>query len=336
MTIGYLYTGSKNDFGYNQAAAEAAAHFKTDPSLKIVEQENVPETSEVSSDTEDMIHQEDAKAIFATSYGFFKLTCDEAVKNPSVLFFHCSDGLYKAGTTPDNVGTYFAYMDECEYLSGVVAGHMTKSKKLGFIAAKEFPAIRRDVNAFELGAKSVDPSITTIFVTTGDWYLPKEEANAANSLIGQGVDVLTMHVDSPKAIIETAAKAKVYVCGYHSDGTTVAPDYYLTGAEWNWIVPETQLVAMAKSGKITNHTVIGGIKENFVKMSPYGSAVSDAAKKDADAVKAKMLSSEGFVIFKGPLMDNTGKTIYPAGEQHVTTDPVLAGMPYMVAGVIRK
>jgi basic membrane protein A len=334
MTVGFVYTGSEHDFGYNQAAAEAANQLKSDTSLKIVEQENVPETNDCAKAMESMIQEDGDKAIFSTSYGFYNpFTIDEAKKNPSVFFFHCG-GQYKPGETPENIATYFGYIDECEYLSGIVAGHATKSHKLGFIAAKPIPAVLRDINAFELGAQKADPSVTTTVIFTGDWFQPGKEAEATNSLVTQGCDVITMHVDSPKTIIETAAKAKVYVCGYHSDGTSVAPDYYLTGAEWNWIVPDTALIAMAKAGKITDHTLRGGLKEGYVKMSPYGPAVSADAKKDAEDIKAKFLSPEGYVIFKGPLKDNTGKEIYPAGETHIQTDPALEGMHYLVAGVI--
>ena len=332
MTVGFIYVGAKDDFGYNQSHAEAAAALKG-MGYNVVEQEKVEENDDVSKTMESMIQEDGATVIFPTSYGYFKpYVINEATKNPTIDFFHCG-GQYEDGKTPTNVATYFGYIDECEYLSGIVAGHATKSKKLGFIAAKAIPQVLRNINAFEMGAKTVDPSITTTVVFTGDWFQPTKEAESANSLITQGCDVLTMHVDSPKTIIQTAATAKVYVCGYHSDGSSIAPQYYLTGAEWNWITPVKQLVDMAKAGSITSHTIRGGLKEGFVKMGAYGPAVSVIAKADAEATKAKFLLGN-YVIFKGPLMDNTGKQIYPAGETHIQTDPALEGMHYLVAGVV--
>ena len=122
-------------------------------------------------------------------------------------------GLWDAQTHPANISTYFGYIDECEYLSGIVAAHTTKSKKVGFVAGKPIPQVRRNINAFALGARSVDPSIQSLVIFTGDWSLTVKEAEAASSLIDQGVDVLTCHVNSPKVVIETAERHGIFTCG---------------------------------------------------------------------------------------------------------------------------
>jgi basic membrane protein A len=220
-------------------------------------------------------------------------------------------------------------------LNGVVAGHASKSKKLGFIAAKPIPQVLRNLNAFTLGAQSVDPKITTQLIVTGDWSLPVKEAEAANSLIDQGVDVITMHVDSPKVIVETCERRGIFVCGYHADQAALAPKGYLTGAEWNWLTVYQMHVKDAMAEAPFKNFVRGGLKDGFVKMSPYGKAVSDAAKKKADGIKAQMMKGE-YVIFKGPLKDNTGKVVIPAGTSLKQTDPVLEQMNYLVEGVNGK
>jgi simple sugar transport system substrate-binding protein len=184
-----------------------------------------------------------------------------------------------------NVGSFFGYIEECEYL-GVVAGHMSKSKKLGFIAAKPIPQVLRNINAFTLGAQSVDPSITCHVIFTGDWSLPVKEAEAANSLIDQGCDVITCHVDGPKVIVETAEKRGIMTTGYHASQASLAPKGYLTGAEWNWATPYTEIVKAA-GGKPMINFLRGGLKDDFVKMSPYGAAVSAPAKKKADEIKRR-------------------------------------------------
>jgi len=217
----------------------------------------------------------------------------------------------------------------------VVAGHTSKSKKIGFIAAKPIPQVLRNINAFTLGARSVDPKITTQLVITGDWSLPVKEAEAANSMIDQGVDVITCHVDSPKVIVETAERRGIYVCGYHADQATLAPKGYLTGAEWNWLTPYTTHVKDAQAGKPLVNFLRGGLKEGFVKPSAYGKAVSEGARKKADSVKAQMLKGE-FVIFKGPIKDNTGKTVIDQGVAQKQTDVALEQMGYLVEGVIGK
>jgi simple sugar transport system substrate-binding protein len=160
-----------------------------------------------------------------------------------------------------------------------------------------------------------------------------KEAEATNSLADQGCDVFTMHVDGPKVVVETAAKRGKMVCGYHASQAKLAPNAYLTGAEWNWSTAYGVFIDAARSGKPHPNFVRGGLKEGFVKMSAYGPMVSDAAKKNADAIKARMLADK-FDIFVGPLKDNKGKEVIPAGKVYKQTDLALEGMNYLVEGVI--
>ena len=335
LVIGVIYVGPRDDYGYNQAQAQAAAAIKKMPGVTVVEQEKVPETTDVQKTMGSMIEQDGATLLFPTSFGYFDPhILRMAEKYPKVRFAHCG-GLWTEGKHPKNVGSYFGYIDECQYLNGVVAGHTSKSKKLGFIAAKPIPQVLRNINAFTLGARSVDPKITTTLIITGDWALPVKEAEAANSLIDQGVDVLTCHVDSPKVVVETAERRSIFVCGYHANQATLAPKGYLTGAEWNWLTPYTMHVKDAQAGKPLVNFLRGGLKDGFVKSSAYGPAVSDAARKKADAVKAQMTKGD-FVIFKGPIKDNTGKTVIDQGVAQKQTDVMLELMNYLVEGVIGK
>jgi simple sugar transport system substrate-binding protein len=151
----------------------------------------------------------------------------------------------------------------------------------------------------------------------------------------QGVDVFTMHVDSPKVIVETAARRGKFVCGYHANQSKLAPGAYLTGAEWNWIKAVTIMVEAAKSGKPHPNFVRGGLKDGFIKTSAYGSMVSEAARKNADNIKAQMIKGS-FDIFKGELKDNTGKTVIAKGAAFKQTAIELESMNYLVEGVIGK
>jgi basic membrane protein A len=335
IVVGVIYVGPRDDYGYNQAQAQAAAALKKMPGVTVVEQEKVPETLEVQKAMSSMIEQDGASLVFATSFGYFDPHMIKmAEKYPKVRFAHCG-GMWTEGKHPKNAGSYFGYIDECQYLNGVVAGYASKSKKIGFIAAKPIPQVLRNINAFAMGARSVDPKITCQLIITGDWSLPVKEAESANSMIDQGVDVITCHVDSPKVIIETAEKRGIFSCGYHANQAALAPKGYLTGAEWNWLTPYTEHVKDAMAGKPMNNFLRGGLKEGFVKTSPYGKAVPEAGRKSADAVKAKMMKDE-FVIFKGPLKDNTGKVVIAAGTSLKQQDVTLEGMNYLVAGVIGK
>jgi len=335
LVVGVIYVGPRDDYGYNQAQAQAAALIKKMPGVTVLEQEKVAETIDVQKVMGSMVEQDGATLIFPTSFGYFDPhVLAMAAKYPKVRFAHCG-GLWTQGKHPMNAGSYFGYIDECQYLNGVVAGHASKSKKIGFIAAKPIPQVLRNCNAFLMGARSVDPKITCQLIVTGDWALPVKEAEATNSMVDQGVDVVTCHVDSPKVVIETAEKRGIFSCGYHANQAALAPKGYLTGAEWNWLTPYTQHVKDAMSGAPFKNFVRGGLKEGFVKMSPYGKAVSDAARKKADGIHAAMMKGE-YVIFKGPLKDNTGKEIIAAGKSLKQTDPVLEQMNYLVEGVIGK
>lgn len=340
LVIGFIYVGAKDDYGYNQAHAEGAAGISKIPGVKIVEQASVPETTEVQEAMRSMIEQDGATVIFPTSFGYFDPHVIKVAKDyPKVQFLHCG-GLYVEGTHPKNVGTYFGYIDEAEYVAGIVAGLTSKSSKLGFIAAKPIPQVLRNINSFTLGARSVNPKITTQVVFTGDWALPVKEAEAANSMADQGIDVLTAHVDSPKVIVETAEKRGIFASGYHANQSQLAPKVYLTGAEWDWTTVYTKYVEMLKAGKTTTngdipHLVRGGFKEGFLKLSPYGTAVSEKAKKEADAVKAKFLDGS-MVIYKGAIKDNSGKVIIAADKEYKQQDPELEKMNWLVDGVVGK
>jgi len=323
--------GPKDDYGYNQAHAAGAAAVKA-MGVKVVEEERVPETIDVEKTMESMINLDGATLLFPTSFGYFDPhILKEAKKYPNVTFLHCG-GLWHEGL-PDNVHSYFGYIDEAEYLSGIVAAHVTKSKKFGFVAAKPIPQVLRNINAFTLGARSIDPTITTQVIFTGDWSMPVKEAEATNSLADQGVDVVTCHVDSPKVVIETAEKRGLFTCGYHASQAALAPKGYLTGAEWNWEALYPSLVNDFKVGKTIPGLIRGGLKAGIVKTSPYTALVPDAAKAAADAVKAKFMG-DGFVIFAGPIKDNKGATVIAAGTMRGQTDIELEKMGYLVEGVI--
>jgi simple sugar transport system substrate-binding protein len=335
FTVGFIYVGPKDDWGYNQAHAEGAAAVAKLPGVKVREEENVPETVAVQKTMESMIGLDGAALVFPTSFGYFEphilKVADRFNKTP---LLHCG-GLYVEGKHPGNVGSYFGYIDEAQYVAVIVAGLTSKKGKLGFIAAKPIPQVLRNINSFTLGARSVNPKVTTSVVFTGDWSMPVKEAEAANSLADQGVDVLTMHVDSPKVIVETAQRRGIFVSGYHANQAALAPKGYLTGAEWNWPKIYTDYVAWVREGKNFPHLLRGGLKEGFVKLSPYGPAVSDEAKQKADEARAALTDGK-LVIYKGPLKDNKGKVVIPAGTEQVQTDIALEKMNYLVEGVVGK
>jgi basic membrane protein A len=333
LVVGFIYVGPRDDYGYNQAHAEAAAVLKKMPGVKVVEEEKVPETVAVEKSMESMINLDGATLVFPTSFGYFDPhMLKMAAKYPKIQFRHCG-GLWTQGKHPLNTGSYFGYIDEAQYLSGIVAGYTSKTGKIGFVAAKPIPQVLRNINAFTMGARSVNPKITCQVIFTGDWSMPVKEAEATNSMIAQGVDVVTCHVDSPKVVVETAERAGIYTCGYHTNQAKLAPKGYLTGAEWNWERIYVDFVETMKKGGTPGNFVRGGLKEGFVRTSAFGPAVPEAAKAKVDEVKSGILSGS-FSIYKGPLKDNKGNTVIAGGTAYTQTEPVLEGMNYLVEGVL--
>jgi simple sugar transport system substrate-binding protein len=332
LTVGFIYVGPKDDYGYNQSHAEGAAAVKAIPGVTVVEEERVPETVDVQKTMESMINFDGASLLFPTSFGYFDPhILALAPKNPNVRFEHCG-GLWTAGK-PKNVGSYFGYIGMGQYLNGVVAGHMTKSKKIGFVAAKPIPQVLLNINSFLLGARSVDPTITCQVIFTGEWSLAIKEAEATNALADQGVDVVTCHVDGPKVVMETGAGRGMYLCGYHANQAPLAPTKYLTGAEWNWAKVYTDMVNTTLKGGAINNFVRGGLAEGFIKMSPLGPSVSEPARKQFESVKADIIKG-GYAVIKGPLNDNKGNVIAAQGQSFVETDVALEGMNYLVEGIV--
>ena len=333
ITVGFIYVGPKDDYGYNQAHAEGAAMLKEMAGITVVEEENVPENVDVQKTMESMINLDGATLVFPTSFGYFDPHMLEmAKKYPDIQFRHCG-GLWTEGTHPANTGSYFGYIGQGQYLNGIAAAYASKSKKIGFVAAKPIPQVLQNINSFLLGARSVDPSITCQVIFTGEWSLAVKEAEATNALVDQGADVITCHVDSPKVVVETAAGRGAFVCGYHANQSPLAPEKYLTGAEWAWGNVYSDFVKKAQAGEALGNFVRGGLKDGFVKMSPLGPAVPDEGRKAFDATLAEMMAG-GYSIYKNGLKDHKGNVVVPEGTALAEDAIELESMSYLVEGVV--
>lgn len=333
VKMGFVFVGPRDDYGYNQAHFEGKAAVAKLDWVKAFDEEKVPETIEVQKTMESMVKLDGAQVLFPTSFGYFDPHILKiAPQYPNIQFLHCG-GLYQEGKHPKNVGSYFGYIDESQYVAGIVAGGMSKSGKLGFVAAKPIPQVLRNVNNYTLGARSIKPNTTVHVIFTGDWSLPVREAEATNSLVDQGIDVVTCHVDSPKVVITTCEKRGIFCTGYHCNQSKLAPKGYLTGAEWNWAKVYMDYAEMIRKGQPIPHLVRGGLKEGIVRVSDYNQAVTDAVRKQADAAKEKFMSG-GMVVYKGPIKDNTGRVVIAAGKEYVQTDIWLESMDWLAEGVI--
>jgi basic membrane protein A and related proteins len=323
--IGFIYVGPKMDYGYNYSMDQGRLFLEKTLSVKTLNQENIPESAEVTRVMEKMIHA-GCEIIFPTSYGYLDYAIALGEKYPKVKFLHAG-GL----KTSANVGTYFANSDDAMYLAGMAAGGTTKSAKLGFVAAFPIPQVLRSINAFTMGAQAMNPKATTQVVWTGGWLNPAKEAEAANSLADAGVDVIGEQIDSPITLAKTAQKRKIYVVGKDVNVQKYAADAYLTGASWNWGPMMVGLVKEIWAGAWKPSHVRGDMKDGAAVLDPVGAAVPAPVQKAIAEAKAEILSGKR-VIWKGPVVGQDGKTLVaeakPMDLQQIET------MSYLVKGVL--
>jgi basic membrane protein A and related proteins len=330
LTIGLIYVGSRADHGWNQAHAVAAKALKEVPGVKVVEEENVPETVAVQKTMESMINFDGATLLFPTSFGYFNPFMVDAANKFSKIEFRHPTTLWSADKHPKNLGGYFCYLDQGHYVNGIAAGLSTKSNKIGYIAAKPIPLVLRTVNSFMLGARKVNPNATVQLIVTGDWALPVREAEAANALVDVGCDVIACHIDSPKVVIETAEKRAVKSCGHNANQADLAPKGFITGAELKWETVYKSFAGVIAKGEKLPNMVIGGYDKDMVVSSAFGAGCTDAGRSAAMAAIADL--KMGKPIFTGTVKSNTGKVI--TDKDTGLYDASLEHTDYLVEGVI--
>jgi len=333
--IGFIFVGPKDDVGYSQAAYDGSKAVEAAfPDLKILSAENVPETDDATRVMEDMISK-GAKIIFATSYGHKDPALKVAAAHPDVVVIQ--QGNLVEGTIPPNFGTYFGTVYEPVFLAGIAAGKATQTDKLGYVYAFPISQSIDNINAFQLGAKSVNPDVKTFTVATSEWCNPGKQAAAADSLLSEGVDVITQHQDCTKTIIEKTEAKGAFTVGYHADGSALAPKGWLTGSEWKWgplyidIVKTTLAGSFIGSKYNANYRV--GLKtgDNPFVQSPYGPSVTAETKAQIDAARAAIAKPDGSP-FKGPVVGQDGKVVFAEG---VVPDYVaIEGLKVFVEGVV--
>lgn len=335
--VGFIFVGPKTDYGYNQAAYEGSQVVAQKfPNLKVLTQENVPEDDNAARVMEGMISR-GAKVLFATSYGHLQAAEKIAKEHPDVVVVQ--QGNVINGTVGPNIGTYFGTVFEPVYLAGIAAGKATTSNKLGYIYAFGIPQTVNNINAFQLGAQSVNPAAKTYVVNTSSWCDPQKQKAAADSLISQGVDVITQHQDCTETIIKATEAAGKFTVGYHADASSLAPKGWLTGSQWSWGDLYVDIVQTAIDGKFTgskynaNYRVGLQTGTNPFVESPFGPSVAPETKTLISTALDK-LKAKGGSVFTGPIKDQTGKVVVPQGTALQYGDPQIEGMNWFVDGVV--
>jgi basic membrane protein A and related proteins len=331
ITLGIVYVGPRDDFGWNQAHALAVRALKALPGVKAAEEENVPETDACATSMESMVNLDGANIILGTSFGYFDpFMIDLAKKYAKVQFRHAAP-LWNAAKHPQNLGSYFGYLNQAHHVDGVAAGLSTKSNKIGFVAAKPVAIVLSNINSFMLGARKTNPNAVIQVIFTGDWSLPVREAEAVNALVDAGCDVITCHVDGPKVVVETAEKRGVKVCGHNSSQAPLAPKGFITGAEYKWEIIYKMYATDLAAGKKLPNMVAGGYEADMVQNTPFGAGASEEVRKAATAAIADLRARRP--IYVGPLKDNKTRKVV-IDRTYDNLDPYLDQMDYLLEGVI--
>ncbi len=324
LKVGFIYVSPVGDAGWSYAHDEARKVVEAMPGVTTSFVESVPE----GPDAERVITNMARKGfglIFTTSFGYMDPTIKVAKQFPDTIFMHCSG--FK---TAENVGNYFGRMYQPRYLSGMVAGAMTESDILGYVAAFPIPEVIRGINAFTLGAQAMNPDVEVRVVWTKTWYDPATEKEAAKSLLNVGADVIAQHQDSPGPQ-EAAEEAGAYSVGYNTDMSAFAPDAHLTAPIWNWRVLYEDVVKQVQAGTWQSESLWWGMSEGVVDLAPFGPMVSAELQSKVEAAKALMIKRE-LHVFDGPLKNQAGEVVVPEGES--MEDEALLGMTWFVQGVV--
>ena len=328
LKVAVVYIGVPGDAGYTYQHDQGIKELEAELGITVTRLENIPEGAE-SAATFDQLASEGYNLIFGTSFGYMDPMLETAAKYPNVCFEHATG--YK---TAPNMGTYFGAAEEARYLSGIAAGAASKSGKLGYVAAFPIPEVVRGLNAFTLGARSVNPKATVQVAWTSTWFDPAKEKEAAQSLLQAGADVLGMHQDST-ATGEAAKEAGAKWVGYNSDTKAGDfPDTWLTAPIWDWgpyYIKAAKSLAAGTCLAGDSGQYYGNMADGTVKLGTFGSSVS-AETQALIAEKTAAIIDGSFAPFTGPIKDNTGKEVIAAGTVAPLGD--LLGMQYLVEGVI--
>jgi len=328
LKIAFAYVGPVGDGGWTFAHDNARKALEKEFGDKIVTSfvENVPESADAERVIRDMASQGN-KVIFGTTFGYMETMLKLAPEFKDVKFEHATG--YK---TADNMRTYDSRTYEGAYMAGVIAGKMSKTGTLGVVASVPIPEVIRNINSFTLGAQSSNPKIKTKVVWVNEWFNPPKETEAATSLINGGADVLFQNTDSP-AVLKTAQDKGKRAFGWDSDMTAYGPKAHLASSVINWTPYYIKATKDALEGTWTTGGVWWGVKEGAIDIVSIAEDVPAETKAKVDEVKAG-LKAGTFSIWKGPLVDNTGKTLLKEGE--VADDKFLSGVMFYVKGVEGK
>ncbi|MFT8319952.1 MAG: BMP family ABC transporter substrate-binding protein [Bacillus sp. (in: firmicutes)] len=323
--VAFVYIGVPGDGGWTFQHDEGRKMVDEKFGIKSTIVENVPEGPDAERVIEELAQKNDI--IFTTSFGYMDPTYNVAQKYPKVVFLHAT-GYKKA----ENMGTYQGKGWESGYLAGIAAGKQSKNNKIGYVGAFPIPEVINTINAFTLGAQSVNPDVEVSVVWSNTWFDPATERQAAVSLLDQGVDVLANYQDSP-AGIQAAAEKKVWGMGNDSDMNRYAPETYITNPTLHWGEYYVNTVQSVIDGTWKSDAYLGGLKEGMVDIAPFGKNVPKDVQDLVNAKKQDIIDGK-LSVFNGPIKDQSGKVKVEDGKELSVED--ILSMNWFVQGVKGK
>ncbi len=324
--VGFVYVSPIGDAGWTYQHDLGRLQVEREAGVTTSYVENVAEGADAERVIREMAKRGD-KVIFATSFGYMNYMLKVSKSFPKTAFVHATG--YKLGK---NMGLVNARFYEGRYLNGVIAGEMTKTNILGYVGAFPIPEVLQGINAFIKGARSVNPKAELRVIWVNSWYDPGKERQAATTLLSQNADVITHHTDST-AVVQAAEEAGKYAFGYHSDMTRYGPNAHLTATTHHWGNYYVKTVKEALAGDWKPSSVWGGYKEGMIKLAPLNDAIPKDLQ-DRIRVMEKQLTDGTLHPFDGPVVDQAGKTVVPAGQR--MSDDQLNSMNYYLEGVVSK
>ncbi len=321
---GFIYIGPVGDAGWTYAHDQGRKYLEKKLGIETIYLESVPEGAESITSMENLIAL-GCKVIYATSFGYMDAVQEIAKKYPNIVFEHCSG--YKRAK---NVGTYFGRIYQADFLAGIIAGAMSKSGKIGYVAPIPIPEVVRGVNAFTLGARVSNPNATVKVVWVNKWYDPATEKEAALSLIESGCDFIAHGQDSPAAN-QAAEEHGLYSIGYNSDMKKFAPKSFLTAPIWNWGPLYVEMTKSVMDGTWKSEDLWPGLEKGVVKLAPISDKVPNEVKLKVIYYQ-KEIEKGNYKVFQGPIRDQKGNIRVKQGQ--TLTDKELLEMFWFVEGVI--
>ena len=324
--IGFVYVSPIGDAGWTYQHDLGRLQLEKELDVTTSYVENVAEGADAERVIREMAKRGD-KVIFATSFGYMNYALKVSNQFRNTAFVHATG--YKLGK---NMGLVNARFYEGRYLNGIIAGEMTESNVLGYVAAFPIPEVLQGINAFIKGARSVNPNAELRVIWVNSWYDPGKERQAATTLLAQGADIITHHTDST-AVVQAAEEAGKYAFGYHSDMSRFGPNAHLTATTHHWGDYYVKTVREVQAGTWKPTSVWGGYAEGMIKLAPLNDAIPADVRGKVKVLEADLAAGR-FHPFTGPVVDQSGNTVVPAGQ--TMTDDQLNQMNYYLQGVVSK